>query len=245
MMFRRCIPAGLVLLLAIFLSGPRAGAAQHTVYTWVGYDCGSHLLVPKFLGFWRSVTDSPALVVQNKPSAAAMLAGFQNADIVYGTTHSGVPKGGAEQALQVGKKGTPGYVLTASQIAASNCTRPKLVVINGCATFPLLDEEAGQVRNLSSGFGIHDNTKGRAYIGFRGVHAGIRGDGYFRIFFAVWRTEKLTLAAAKVRAVEFIDDHIQRFGGDAAGKRYITAGDSKIANDLEILGDDTLRYADL
>ncbi|MBL9015615.1 MAG: hypothetical protein JNL83_15640 [Myxococcales bacterium] len=233
------------------LAGP-ALAEKLTVYTWQGFGTGSNLHNPKFTPRWNAVIGGKkdATIVDKKPSPERMLEQFSKAHIIYGSTHSGIPKGSpAEQGLQIGDKGDARYVLFAREIAPAK-SKAQLVIINGCSTFPLIDESDGKVRNMATAFGISKSTKGRAFIGFVGVHPGPKGDSFFRVFFYFWMGaggKDLTIRQALDQAKQFIIDQVAKQGGDKAQEFFLSTGAANIydAEDLVVLGDDQLRYRDL
>jgi hypothetical protein len=117
--------------------------------------------------------------------------------------------------------------------------RPSLVIINGCDTLgPAPD--GSNVLKINEGFGITDETKGRAYIGFNEGVIGIRGDEYFRIFFSYWtRTPYPTLAQARANATAFFNDPLP------AGQKFLDPRDALIGEKLIIVGDKDLTFGQL
>jgi hypothetical protein len=248
-MVRRVV---VVCFLLALLAGP-AIADKLTIYTWQGAQAASNILGPVFGPRWKAVLtgQKDTAIVELSPTPERMLEQFAKAHIIYGSTHSGVPKDSPpEQGVQVGKKGDARYVLFAREIAAAKA-KAQLVIINGCSTFPLLDEKDGKIRNVATGFGINANTKGRVFIGFIGVHGGPKGDSFFRVFFYYWMGaggagKDLTVRQALDEAKTFIVDQVAKQGGDAAQKFFLSTGAANIhGKDLQVLGDDGLRYRDL
>jgi hypothetical protein len=238
-------------LLALF-AGP-AFAEKLTIYTWQGAQAASNILGPEFGPKWTAVLTgkNDTAIVEASPTPERMLDQFAKAHIIYGSTHSGVPKKSPpEQGVQIGKKGDARYVLFAREMVAAK-SKAQLVIINGCSTFPLLDEKDGKVRNVATGFGIDANTKGRVFIGFIGVHAGPKGDSFFRVFFYYWMGaggagKDFTVRQALNEAKAFIEDQVKKQGGDAAQKFFLSTGAANIhGKDLVVLGDEELRYRDL
>jgi len=242
----------LVVLVALALLGGPAVADKLVIYSWQGYGTGSNLHHPKFAPRWNAVTtgQKDTAIVDKKPKPERMLEQFAKAHIIYGSTHSGIPKGSPrEQGLQIGEKGDPRYVLFAREIAPAK-SKAQLVIINGCSTFPLIDESDGTVRNMATAFGISKTTKDRAFIGFVGVHPGPKGDSFFRVFFYFWMGaggKDLTIRQALDQAKQFIIDQVAKQGGDKAQEFFLSTGAANIydAEDLVVLGNDQLRYRDL
>src|SRR5688500_5024511 len=119
-MYHRMMVRRILLLFAFVAAFSTPAAAEKlTVYTWQGYGTGSNILNPKFAPKWKAVLTgkSDTAVVEKSPTPERMLEQFSKAHIIYGNTHSGVPKKAAEQGLQVGQKGSARYVLTAQEIA--------------------------------------------------------------------------------------------------------------------------------
>ena len=231
----------------------RADGPSLQVYCWQGKGTGSNLLNKQFTPKWKAVLNDgkgATIAIDDHPSPEQILERIGKANVVYTNSHSGVPKGGNEQGLQVGDKGSGHYVLLARELAAAKPTRPQLVVINGCSTMPLLPETDGKVRNLATGFGITPGTKGRAYIGFEDVHSGAKGDDYFRVFFYFWsgvgnKGERPTLKQAVTLAKDYIEDQVKKLGGDEAQRFLLSNAAANVAKDLHIVGDEDLRYTDL
>jgi hypothetical protein len=248
-------PRVLIALVALSLGGLLVSGPAHAedkrlaVYCWQGHGTGSNLKNPKFEPKWRAVLEDAKndITIEIFPSAERILEQAAKSDILYTSTHSGVPKGATEQGVQIGEKGDARYVLLASEIAAANVRRPRLVIVNGCSTLPLLPEE-GAVRNLATAFGINAATKGRAYIGFQDVHGGAKGDDYFRVFFYFWSGvggKDLTLAQAADKARDYINEQVDKLGGDRAQEFLLSKAAATVRKDMVILGDATLRYRDL
>ena len=242
----------LVVLVALALLGGPALAEKLTIYSWQGFGTGSNLHDPKFAPRWRVATTArkDTVIVDKKPTPDRMLEQFAKAHIIYGSTHSGIPKDSpSEQGLQIGEKGAKRYVLFAREIAPAK-SKAQLVIINGCSTFPLIDESDGVVRNVATAFGITKDTKDRAFIGFVGVHPGPKGDSFFRVFFYFWMGaggKDLTIRKALEEAKKFITDQVANMGGDVAQEYFISTGAANIykPEDLIVLGNDQLRYRDL
>lgn len=251
---QRVLGSALVLVVLVFggliPSGhARAEDKRLSIYCWQGHGTGSNLKNPKFEPKWRAVLEDAKndITIEIFPSAERILEQAKKADILYTSTHSGVPKGATEQGVQIGEKGDPRYVLLASEIALANARRPRLVIVNGCSTLPLLPE-TGAVRNLATAFGINAATKGRAYIGFQDVHGGAKGDDFFRVFFYFWSGvggKDLTLIEAADKARDYINEQVDKLGGDRAQEFLLSKAAATVRKDMVILGDATLRYRDL
>lgn len=241
---------GVLLAAGLLTSGDaHAEDKRLSIYCWQGHGTGSNLKNPKFEPKWRAVLEDAKndITIEIFPTAERILERAAASDILYTSTHSGVPKGATEQGVQVGEQGDPRYVLLASEIAAANARRPRLVIVNGCSTLPLLPE-AGAVRNLATAFGITAATKGRAYIGFKDVHGGAKGDDFFRVFFYFWSGvggKDLTIAEAADKARDYINEQVDKLGGDRAQEFLLSKAAATLRKDLLILGDATLRYRDL
>jgi len=223
------------------------------VYCWQGKGTGSNLLNPAFTKKWLSSLNDGAgarVTVELFPSPERILDMLGKSNIVFASTHSGLPKGADYQALQVGDKGSGRYVLKASEIAAIRASKPQLVVVNGCNTIPLLPESGGAVRNIATAFGISAATKGRAYVGFQKEHDGAKGDDFFRVFFYFWSgvgssEKRLTLREAADKAQAFIEEQVTRMGGDKAETFFLSNAAASLRKDLEIIGDDRLLFTDI
>lgn len=246
-MVRRVV---VVFVLLALLAGS-AVADKLTIYNWQGFGTGSNLHDPKFTPKWLAVVGAKKDTVVNdlKPKPERMLEQFAKAHIIYGSTHSGLPKENpTEQGLQIGEKDSGRFVLYAREIAAAK-SKAQLVIMNGCSTFPLLDESDGKVRNVATAFGFDKNTKGRVFIGFEGVHPGPKGDSFFRVFFYFWMGaggKDLTVREALDKAKLFIKDQVANAGGNKAQEFFLSTGAANIhGKDLNVLGDDQLRYRDL
>lgn len=241
----------LMCVLVIFCSVISAsGEGGLKIYCWQGFGTGSNLSDKKFAPRFKNVLnpDKNTVTVEVFPAYDRILQMMQSSNILYASTHSGVPKKGNEQALQVGKKDAGRYLLAASEIAAQNCKKPALIIINGCCTFPLLEETPGKCRNIATAFGISKTTRGRTYMGFQGVHSGAKGDDFFRVFFYFWcgaGGKNLTVSEASDKAEQYIREAVAKQGGDAAQKYYLSTGAANCRKDLVIFGDPDLRYADI
>lgn len=237
-------------LLIIMCAASQAHAQGLKIYCWQGHDTGSNLSDKNFVPKFKNVLNpaSNTVTVEIFPSRDRICEMLKTSNILYASTHSGVPKKGTEQALQVGKKDTEGSLLTASEIARLNCQKPALVIINGCCTFPLLGEKPGTCLNIASAFGIKKGKEGRTYIGFKGVHGGAKGDDFFRVFFYFWcgaGGKDLTVTKACEEAEKYIREQVKKQGGDTAQKYYLSTGAANCMKDIEIYGDPNLRYSQI
>jgi hypothetical protein len=100
-------------LLALFPGS--AIAEKLTIYTWQGFGTGSNLHDPKFTPRWLAVVGGKKDTVINdkKPKPDRMLEQFAKAHIIYGSTHSGLPKENpTEQGLQIGRRTRDGSCST-------------------------------------------------------------------------------------------------------------------------------------
>jgi len=241
------------LLLTILLCNANSGSSLEsglTIYCWQGATAFSNLGDPKFAPKWKSVLNeaSNRIIIEIYPNRGRLLEMMRTASILYGSTHSGIPKKATEQALQIGKDDSADRLLMASELVKENIKRPRLIIINGFSTFPLLPENAGECLNIASAFGINKETRGRTYLGFEKAHPGPKGDDFFRVFFYFWAGsggKDMTIKQAIDKSKEYIDKMVRLMGGDNAEKNFLSTGAANIYNDLRILGDPNLMYKDL
>ena len=218
-----------------------------TIYCWQGTDTFSHMGNPEFVPKWKAVLNSGSnnIIIDIRPKRTRLLEMMKSADILYGSSHAGIPKKGNQQGLQIGKEDSDDYLLSASEIAAEGITQPSLIIINGCNTFPLLDNPN---HNIATAFGIPEDSKERAYIGFKGVHSGPKGDDFFRVFFYFWSGvggKDLTIKTAAKEAEKYIREMVKKLGGDKAQKYLLSIGAANIYKDLVFHGYEDLRYKDI
>jgi hypothetical protein len=243
-----------VLLLGLLLGSLHgagaSGSGGLTIYCWQGGGTGSNLFNKAFTDKWKAVLNpgKNKITMELRPGRERILEMMGKANILYASTHSGIPKKAAEQALQLRNEKTGDYLLWAHEIAAIKSVKPALVVINGCSTYPLIDEEGGKKLNIATALGIYPHTKGRAFIGFEEAHPGPKGDDYFRVFFYFWcgaGNKNYTITEAADKAKEHIETLVNRFGGDEMQKYLLSIGAAEVRKDLRIIGDDNLRYRNL
>ncbi len=228
---------GLVLLAAV---APAAAPAEDLkMYCWIGADVAGRLGVAEFDAFFRRAVKVENMVIDNRPTKATILSRIRDADIVYANTHSGYPTSGPPRmVLQTGTGGGAASELTALEIAElyrSADHLPSLVVINGCNSLSP-PPGGGRILKIYEAFRIRDDTPGRAYLGFAQGVIGIRGDEFFRIFFAHWTREPYpSLRQAKEHATEFFSD-------PPSGQKFLDQRAKLIGEALRIVGDESLTW---
>jgi hypothetical protein len=227
-------------LLVLLLSS--TAAANPTGYAWLGAEAAGRVGLEDFDRFLAAAMKIPDLTVEMRPDKARILEQMKTADVLYANTHSGYPKSPPPRmVLQTGKGASEADQLSAVEIAQALDAAghlPKLVVINGCNT--LADPPGGgRLLKIHEALKIKDGIKGRAYVGFGKAVVGVRGDEYFRIFFAKWTHEPYpTLEEARRQAVDFFDS-------PPHGQKYLDKRAGEIGADVKIVGDRDLRFSDL
>jgi hypothetical protein len=235
----------LLMGIAYYPAGGRTTSTIDTgrlkMYCWIGSEAAGRLGEKEFDAFFRTAAKINNLMIDNRPNKAIILQQIQDADIIYANSHSGYPSSGPlRMVLQTGTSPGPENELSAEDIQNlyRNASKlPTLVVINGCNT--LADHPAGTVLKINEAFKIVEGTKGRAYLGFNQGIVGLRGDEYFRVFFAHWtRTPYPTLEEASIQARKF-------FENPPPGQKFLDKRAELIGRDLKIVGDKNLTFGDL
>lgn len=160
-----------------------------------------------------------------------LLSLMKSLNVFYINTHSGDSETLETQVIKV--KPTPGSGMEEDYLVPDEIRKavgtdggPKLVIINGCSTTAYHLANAQRIdRRLATGFGIGPNAKGRAYLGWQSMVVAKEADKYFaNQLLKAWTTpgsnhEYPTLSQAKE-----------------------TAGRYSVVNQLNIVGDASLRY---
>jgi hypothetical protein len=248
----------MVIVLLIFLLGAGPAQAVDTgnlkMYCWLGYGAiGNFGVVDEKTGqefnkFFLNAVKIQQTKIDIRPPKETILNEIKDADVIYANTHSGYPKkGDPRMILQTGEESeisaqdlqSINEALTVSGRPFILPHQPSLVIINGCDTLgPAPD--GSKVLKVNEGFGITNESKGRAYIGFNEGVIGIRGDEYFRIFFSYWtRTPYPTLAQAKKNATEFFNNPLP------TGQKFLDPRDALIGEKMIIVGERNLTFDQL
>jgi hypothetical protein len=190
---------------------------------------------------------------ESEPSVARVFDILQEADIVYFNAHAGLPSkpefGVPENILQVGRPGQGTWKIDGLAAARFRQrvgaeTIAPLVVATGCN---VLASTPGILR-IPEALGFKEHEPGRAIIGFPIVLNGRSADRYFRVFFALWADpgRDLSLEAARVAAAQYIRDWTDRHTNqDFRNQNHMSPPDARIAEQMIIQGDRSLRISDL
>ena len=228
-----------VVALGLVLGGSvgRAEDRALSMYAWLGAEAAGRLGTAEFDRFFRAAVKIRATTIATRPSKAEILAAFKQADVIYTNSHSGYPKKGPPRmVLETAAGGGEDGELSAEELRAAlaGAPGPTLVIVDGCNT---LARPSGDVPVLAlhEALGITAKTRGRAYVGFEEAIIGVRGDEFFRIFFAIWtRTPYPSLEVARREAVAFLEAKHpgkQPFLDPRAaeiGKKLLIMGDAKL-----------------
>lgn len=216
------------------------------MYCWLGYEAAGPIADKNFQKFFLSAVKIENTTIDIKPSKKKILEQIQDADIIYTNTHSGYPKSEPyRMILQTGELGADDGELEALDISLlMNKVKklPTIIVVNGCNT--LAEHPNGRVLKIHEAFKIKSDTKGRAYIGFDQSVPGLRGDEYFRVFFAHWTNNTSgkypTLEEARTKAMETFRNLPS--GDNVKRPPYTMKTDAEIGEAMKIVGDAGLTF---
>ncbi len=232
--------AGMVAALLALGASPAGADAKHpSMYAWLGAEAAGRLGSSDFDDFFRRAAKIADMVIELRPSKGRILEQMATADILYANTHSGYPKSGVPRmVLQTGKGKTEDDQLSAIEIAQAlkgGAHLPRLVIIDGCNTLAP-PPGGGRLLKIHEALQIKADTKGRAYLGFAKAIVGVRGDEFFRIFFAKWTHEPYpTLEEARQQAIAFL-------AAPPAGQKYVDKRAAEIGEAVQIVGDAGLTW---
>jgi len=249
----RKLTAAAALALALAFMLPPAAEAEPRTFVWRGHDTASFLPNDDFQTFLRRAMKAPSMAVADQPDKQAVLDGLVGADIVYTNTHGGFLKDTGVHVMQTGPRSDGfGWVVRGRDIlelrkAHGDAALPRLIVVAGCDLISPLPAGAQDVR-IPDAFGFLQPQAGRAFVGFDRKITGAHVDRFFRWFFATWTKQKddgsyPTLAEAVDLTKAFILAWTETRKDSA--KLYMTRNDAKYADDIIILGDESLRFPDL
>jgi hypothetical protein len=234
-----------IVALALLVLAPAIGRAEEkkvTMFAWLGAEAAGRLGTSDFDAFFRRAAKVDDMTIELRPGKARILAEIFAVDIVYANTHSGYPKSAPPRmVLQTGPGTTEDDQLSAIEIAqaAKGAMRlPALVIIDGCNTLAP-PPVGGRLLKIHEALQIKPDSKGRAYLGFAKAIVGVRGDEYFRIFFAKWTHAPYpTLTEARQQAIDFLR-------APPAGQKYLDKRAAEIGEAVEIVGDGNLTWSQL
>lgn len=234
------------LILSIGIHHTIAQPSNAKMYCWLGYNAAGPIADKNFQKFFLRAVKLENTTIDITPSKKKILDAIKDADIIYTNTHSGYPKKEPyRMILQTGELGSDNGELEALDISLlmnKHSKLPTLIVINGCNT--LAEHPNGRVLKIHEAFKIKADTKGRAYIGFDKSVPGLRGDEFFRVFFAHWTNNTSgkypTLEEARTRAIQTFNNLPS--GDNVKQQPYTMKTDAEIGEAMQIVGDKELSF---